>query len=185
MNHFYDEKLFRDFVKNDIDTRDINRDLADCSHSSDIGPPTADIQESLQVGIRQHDFPYDGRLAQIGSFYDGSKTGGLNEMDYLYVVSEPSLKIRPVESDASQFRIWVRGKEVTPRELNESLITAMQRTLSKKVLPVKWQHGGYASPEFSGVRCNGPAITAMFCNENESHISLDVSVAFLLMSELQ
>ncbi len=158
--------------------------MADFSHSGDIGPPLADIRESLEVGIRRSTFPYEGRLSQIGSFYDGSKTGRLNEMDCVYVVSE-DFEIQPVATDARQFRIWVRGKEVKPRKLNESLITAMQRTLSEKVLPGKWKHGGYASPEFSGVRCNGPAITAMFCNENESHISLDMSIAFQITSQIQ
>ncbi len=184
-SHFYDEKIFLEFVQNDIDIRDMDQHLADFSQGGDTGQLLAEIRESLEIGIRQSDFPCDGRLAQIGSFYDGSKTGRLNEMDCLYVVSEPSLKVLPLDSDASQFRIWVRGKEVKPRELNESLITAMQWTLSRQVLPGDWRHGGYASPEFSGVRCNGPAITAMFCNENESHISLDVSVAFQLTSRMQ
>ncbi len=184
-SHFYHETNFLQFVQSDIDIRDMDQHLADFSQGRDIGPPLAEIRESLETGIRQSDFPCDGRLAQIGSFYDGSKTGRLNEMDYLYVVSEPSLKIRPVDSDPNQFRIWVKGKEVKPRELNESLITAMQRILSGQALPGNWRHGGYASPEFSGVRCNGPAITAMFCNENESHISLDVSVAFQLTSKMQ
>ncbi len=184
-SHFYDETQFLEFVQNDMDIRDMDQHLADFSQSGDIGPPLAEIRESLETGIRQSDFPCDGRLAQIGSFYDGSKTGRLNEMDCLYVVSEPSINIRPVDSDANQYRIWVKGKEVKPRELNTSLITAMQRTLSRRVVPGDWRHGGYASPEFSGVGCNGPAITAMFCNENESHISLDVSVAFQLTSKQQ
>ncbi len=184
-SHFYDEKNFLEFVQNDIDIRDMDQHLADFSQGSDIGPPLAEIRESLETGIRESDFPCDGRLAQIGSFYDGSKTGRLNEMDCLYVVSEPTLKVRPVASDTSQFRIWVRGKEVKPRELNTSLIEAMQRTLSRRVVPGDWRHGGYASPEFSGVRCNGPAITAMFCKENESHISLDVSIAFQLTLKQQ
>ncbi len=52
-------------------------------------------------------------------------------------------------------------------------------------LPDNWTHGGYYSQEFSGVRCNGPAVTAMFCNKSETHISLDVSIAFPLTSQLR
>ncbi len=104
-------------------------------------------------------------------------------MDCLYVVSAPDVMVRQVTSGKGQF--YVKGIEIKPRELNKKLIAAMKETVSEMILPDGWTHGGYASQDFSGIRCDGPAVTAMFCNKDESHISLDVSIAFPLTAQLQ
>ncbi len=89
-SRFYDENTFLEFVKKDIDIRDMDQHLADFAQSGDIRSPLAEIRESIETGIRQSNFPCDGRLAQIGSFYDGSKTGRLNEMDCMLSVNQVS-----------------------------------------------------------------------------------------------
>ncbi len=61
----------------------------------------------------------------------------------------------------------------------------MGEALQTMKLREGWIHGGYASPEFSGVRCSGPAVTAMFCNEIEGCLSLDVSIVFPMTSHVR
>ena len=180
----YDEKRFHDFVETEIDMRDLRQHKADFTQSSGIAQALRTIRSGLQSGLLQR-LGCIGGLFEIGSFYDGSKTGRLNEMDCLYVVSDSDVRVEQVAPGKGQFRVYVKGIEIKPSQLNEQLIAAMKETLSEMTLPDGWTHGGYASQEFSGVRCNGPAVTAMFCNKDENHISLDVSVAFPLASQLQ
>ncbi len=161
--------------------RDLSQHMADFSQGADVAQALHTIRGDLQSGITQR-LGYGGNLFQIGSFYDGSKTGRLNEMDCLCVVSESDVVVQQISSGRG--RVYVKGIEVKPRETNKKLISAMKDTLSEMSLPDGWTHGGYHSHEFSGVRCNGPAVTAMFCNKDETHISLNVSVAFPLTKRL-
>ncbi len=181
---FYDEGRFREFVNSDIDLRDMGQHMADFTQSGNVAQALRTIRSSIQSGLLQR-LGCIGGLFEIGSFYDGSKTGRLNEMDCLYVVSESDVMIEQVSSIKGDVRVYLKGTEVKPRELNKKLITAMKEILSEMTLPDGWTHGGYGSPDFSGTRCNGPSVTAMFCNEGEKHISLDVSIAFPLTSQLQ
>ncbi len=195
---FDDTESFQDFVKHvhsDMDPRDMH--IADFTQGGEVASALHDIRSRLQSGLQQR-LDYDGILFQIGSFYDGSKTGRLNEMDCLYVVSKAGTKVQQHEqvseidirveqvcSGKADVRVYVKDTEIKPREVNKKLIAAMEVILSEMTLPDGWTHGGYAAPNFSGTRCNGPSVTAMFCNGDEKHISLDVSIAFPLTSQLQ
>ncbi len=179
---FCDEEHFIEFVNKDLDMRDLSQHMADFSQGAGVAQALHAIRDGLQSGMPQK-LGYGGNLFQIGSFYDGSKTGRLNEMDCLYVVSELDVTVQQISSN--HFRVHMNGNDVKPREINQKLIVAMKETLSEMSLPDGWTHGGYCSQEFSGVRCNGPAVTAMFCNKDEQHISLDVSIAFPLTNRLQ
>ncbi len=180
----YDEKRFREFVNSNMDIRDMSQHMADFTQSGDVAAALHAIRTSLQLGLQQR-LDCAGSLCQIGSFYDGSQTGRLNEMDCLYVVSEADVVVQQASSCKGQFRVYLKGIECKPRDMNEKLIAVMKETLSEMTLPDGWTHGGYGSPDFSGPRCNGPSVTALFCNKDEKHISLDVSVAFSLTSQLQ
>ncbi len=181
---FYNEASFCEFINREIDMRDLRRHMADFSEGAGMAQTMHTIRSGVQSVIPQK-LGYGGNLSQIGSFYDGSKTGRLNEMDCLYVVNESDVVVRQIRSGGGYFEVFVKGIEVKPREINQKLIAAMKDTLSEMSLPDGWIHGGYASREFSGVRCNGPAVTAMFSNKEENHISLDISIAFPLTDHLQ
>ncbi len=181
---FYDKALFREFVNKNIDIRDLNQHMADFTQGAEVAQALHTIRGRLQSGIR-HKLGYGGSLFQIGSFYDGSKTGRLNEMDCLFVISESDVVVQQISSNGDHFRVYIKGTEVKPRDINQKLIAAMYETLSEITLPDGWTQGGYASQEFSGVRCSGPAVTALFCSKDENHISLDVSIAFPLTDSLQ
>ncbi len=181
---FFEEKRFQEFANSAVDVRDMGQYMADFTQSGDVAQALRTIRSGLQSGLLQR-LGCTGSLFEIGSFYDGSKTGRLNEMDCLYVVSEADVTIQQVSSDKGDVRVYLRGTEIKPRQINEKLVTVMKEILSEMTLPPGWTHGGYGSPDFSGPRCNGPSVTAMFCNEDEKHMSLDVSIAFPLTSQLQ
>ncbi len=178
---FYDKERYQAFVDSDIDLRDMSQHMADFTQSGEVAQALRTIRTGLQSGLLQR-LDCIGSLSQIGSFYDGSKTGRLNEMDCLYVVNEADVI---VSSGKGGIRVYVKGREFKPRDINKKLLASMKETLCEMTLPDGWAHGGYSSPDFSGVRCNGPSVTAIFCNEDEKHISLDVSIAFPMTSQLQ
>ncbi len=180
--NYYDETSFLDFVTNDLDLRDTDQYMADFTKSTDVAQFLAKIRSGIEEKLLKR-LEYFGRLSEIGSFFDGSKTRRLNEMDCHYAVVEADTKIQQASSGG--FKVYVKGKEIKPREINRKLITAMNEFLSEMTLPADWTHGGYGSPKFSGPRCNGPSVTAMFCHKDEKHISLDVSITFSLTSQLQ
>ncbi len=181
---FYEEERFHDFVNKHIDIWDLRKHMADFSQGASVAQALHTIRGCLHSGISQR-MGYGGHLLQIGSFYDGSKTGRLNEMDCLYVVSESDVVVQQANIGNGHYRVYIKGTEIKPREINQKLIAAMKETLSVMTLPDGWTHGGYHSKEFSGVRCNGPAVTAIFCTKDENHISLDVSIAFPLIDRFQ
>ncbi len=181
---FYDEERFREFVKRDFDIRDLGQHMADFSQGGGVAQALHTIRTGLQSGL-QGPLGYRGHLFQIGSFYDGSKTGSLNEVDCLYVVNEEDVVIQQAGRGQGHFSVYLKGQEIRPREINKKLIAAMADIVSVMTLPDGWTHSGYRSQEFSGVRCNGPAVTAMFSNKDEDQISLDISVAFPLTDQLQ
>ncbi len=133
LRHLYDEQAFCEFVNQDMDIRDMDQHLAQYSQGSDVVQALHQIRETLHAGIQKR-FPYKGNRAQIGSFYDGSKTGSLNETDCLYVVREANVKVKQAGTGKNHFTISVKGKRIHPRDLNERLIKAMKETLSKMTL---------------------------------------------------
>ncbi len=183
-NCFHDEERFHEFVTSDMDLRDMAQHMADFTRSGDVAHALRTIRSGLQLGLIQR-LGCTGSLFEIGSFYDGSKTGRLNEMDCLYVVSEADVIVQESSLTKHCLRVYLKGTEIKPTEINEKLIDTMKEILSEMTLPDGWTPGGYSSPDFSGLRCNGPSVTAMFCNRDEKHISLDVSVAFPMTSQLQ
>ena len=126
---FYDESSFLEFVNTDIDMRDLGQHMANFTQGAGVAQALHTIRGDLQSGLQQK-LGYSGNLFQIGSFYDGSKTGRLNEMDCLYVVSESDVVIQQIRSTNGHFRVHVKGFEVKPRHINERLIVAMKETLS-------------------------------------------------------
>lgn len=117
------ERQFLDFVEKNIDPDDIKQHLADFSQGGDVSSALRDIQDSLERCLQQK-LPLHGVLKQIGSFYNGSKTGGLNEMDCFYVITGANIAVK-VGSKKSSYNVFVFGdsgeREITPRELNKSL----------------------------------------------------------------
>ncbi len=180
---FYDKEQFREFVNNDMDLRDMGRHMTDFTHNSGLAQGLRQIRGVLQSKL-QEKLGY-GSLLEIGSFYDGSKTGRLNEMDCLYVVSVPDVEVQHFPSGARQFRVYLKGIEIKPRVLNKQLIAVMKETISEMTLPSGLTHGGYAFQDFSGVRCNGPTVTTMCCDRYENYACLKIAVAFPLTSQLQ
>ncbi len=111
-----------------------------------------------------------GQLKNIGSCQDGSKVGKMNEADSLYVVDE-NITVESTTIDGA-YRILGEQKhqnfEIKPRCMREQFATGYEEVISKVPLPDCLRHGGYKSPDYSGLRYNGPAATSQFLAEDNS-----------------
>ena len=148
------------------------------------------IQKNLQKHLLQQFQAYrdgQGALAHIGSCWDGSKIGRMNEMDCLFVMDVPGLTINKQPHLSGEYQVLISGKQLKPRNFNVLFANCLEKAVLETPLPSSIQHGGYAKPEFSGLRFNGPASTALFSyrpnTDPEFPLSLDVTPAFPLPSE--
>ncbi len=127
-------------------------------------------------------FPFRGHIKKIGSSWDGSRVGNLDEVDTLFLLEDGEVQIRDA-GDGTFCVIW-NGTEYRPRQFLQIFADALDETLKCGPPPAQLEHGGYAAPEYSGYRINGPAATLLFRrkvaggdDEQFQTLSLDVTLA--------
>ncbi len=138
-------------------------------------------QYRKDVEAKLKDFRFSGHLVQIGSCWDGSKVGRVNEMDCLFVIDHTSIDFKTTEKPG-EYKIFFQGEELNPRNVNVEFADYLETIVNDIQLPTNIRHSGYAAPAFSGLRYNGPAVTSLFeyrLEEGDSvQISLDLTLAF-------
>ncbi len=111
----------------------------------------------------------------------------MNEMDCLFVMDVPGLTINNQTQHSGEYQVLIRGKKLKARNFNILFANCLEKAVLEIPLPSRIQHGGYATPQFSGLRFNGPASTAQFLYKPvsgpEFSISLDITIAFPMDSE--
>ena len=131
-------------------------------------------------------FPLGGYITRIGSSWDGTKVGHLDEVDTLYVLHKDQVAIIPGEHggiDRESFRVEWKGKKYTANEISELFANKLDQALGTEP-PEGMEHNGYAAPRYSGIRLSGPAVTVLFRTatdiglmEKGSMVSLDITLA--------
>ncbi len=176
-----------------INITSLDNSRIDFARDFDIVECFREYRQKIQKNLQEHllqQFPSylggQGSLAFIGSCWDGSKIGRMNEMDCLFVMDIPGLTINK-QPHNSEYQVLIRGKELKPRNFNVLFANCLEKTVLEIRLLSRIQHSGYATPHFSGLRFNGPASTALYLykpdSDDEFPISLDVTPAFPLATE--
>ncbi len=114
-----------------------------------------DILNQVITATRNDTFPFRGHVKKIGSCWDGSKIGHLDEVDTLFILDETEIQIL-------QNGITIQNEHFTASQFVKRFADSINKVLSNCELPSTLEHGGYAAPEYSGVRMNGPAVTLLF-----------------------
>ena len=132
------------------------------------------------------DFPLRGWIKKIGSSWDGSKVGQLDEVDTLFVLDLQQLSLVPVAEDTpgvSNILVAYKGGEHNAQQLSEIFAGALVKVLDSDP-PNDMEHNGYAAPQFSGIRVSGPAWTVLFRTGKDfgpmkkgSMVSVDITLA--------
>ncbi len=104
-----------------------------------------------QTTERNQAFPLCGHITAIGSSWDGTKVGHLDEVDILYVLNKDQVVIIPGEQvDAETFRVAWKGSEYTASEFSELFANELDQALHLHTEPPQgMEHNGYAAPRYS------------------------------------
>ncbi len=148
--------------------------------------------------------PMPGQLKDIGSCWDGSKVGAVNEIDSFYVIQRDNVIIERDTEDTGDglYRVYLQNgtnaREIKPRKIRAAFAEEYSQLLQELELPRCLDHGGYYSSKehtsgspvsaaaslhsagkkqrgYSGVRYNGPAVTSQFISENEALLTWDIT----------
>ncbi len=97
-------------------------------------------------------FTYDGvslpgQMHDIGSCWDGSKVGTVNEMDSLYVIHEHTHVFTAIQQKRGIYRVYLEINdsrcEVEPRKMRSQFAHEYSKLVSTLHLPSCLRHGGY------------------------------------------
>ncbi len=164
------------------------------------------VAEQLSREFKYDDVLLPGQLRDIGSCWDGSKVGTVNEMDSLYVMDGDKFTVIP-GSTQGVYHVYLRqdSSEIKPRRIRDKFADVYSELVSQAELPDCLKHGGYktcrkrrhrkARPKaisgstrgpftpksrFSGVRFNGPAVTSQFLAKDKTLLTWDVTPVVVL-----
>ena len=184
----YSSKQFKTWVKS-VDIMNIEAGAVNFATADSIVTAFGDYRDKVGKELSQH-FKYEavnlpGEMKNIGSCWDGSKVGKVNEVDSLYVMKEGPFMIKPaMKLGFYQVAINIAGREciITHRQLREQFANVYDRLISEMNLPDCLCHGGYNASRwpgersaYSGLRYNGPAATSQFMTDKNSLLTWDVT----------
>ena len=152
------------------------------------------VSDKLSKIFTYEGVPLPGQLQDIGSCWDGSKVGTVNEMDSLYVIRGDHFTIKRGDKRGF-YRVYleINGSlcEVEPRRIRSQFADKYSELISELETPSCLEHGGYntrgSSGEmsyplrgYSGVRYNGPAVTSQFLSRNNTLLTWDMTPVIVL-----
>ncbi len=146
-----------------------------------------------------HGVSLPGQLKDIGSCWDGSKVGAVNEMDSLYVIYGDQFVIQEHTRGGYQVFLKIGSSllEIKPRAIRDHFTQKYSKLVSELKLPDCLKHGGYKSSKinhdghekkkdgYSDVRYNGPAATSQFLAKDKSLLTWDMTPAIVLPLDAQ
>ncbi len=186
----YPKQTFQDWVKT-LDIYDLKNYKADFYVDEKFVTKFTDyrnaVAEELPKYAKYKGIGLSGQIKNIGSCQDGSKVGKMNEADSLYVLNEDNFSIESRQGGGYQIFLKQSNMkyEIKPRDIRNQFANGYAEVISKLPLPDCLKHAGYMSPDYSGLRYNGPAATSQFLTkaDNPSLLTWDLTPALCLGRE--
>ncbi len=171
-----------------IDIYDLEKDKADFALTKEMeyefGDYCCKVEDKLRKAFQYVQMPCSGvsikgTLENIGSCHDGSKVEKMDEVDSFYVLESDNIKVEQV-CDSGLYRIFWEdcstNFELEACKMRNQFADACDKIISELPLPACLRHGGYNSPQHSGLRYNGPAATP----QDDELLTLDMTPTFRL-----
>ena len=163
----------------------------------EFGEYRKDLTEQLSKLFTCDGVSLPGQMRDIGSCWDGSKVGAVNEMDSLYVIHGVQFLIQEQEDKQGTYRVFLKKMdstlyEIKPRTIRDQFTKNYSQLVSEHKLPGCLEHGGYkaargkqgrcelSKTRYSDVRYNGPAATAQFLAKDKSLLTWDMTPVVVL-----
>ncbi len=163
-------KEFADWVRK-VDVFTLDEGAANFPQYEDIvtdfnGAYRSEIESKLGKSFSYFGVFLPGELQDIGSCWDGSKVGHVDEMDSLYVIKSDKVIVRQHDSEPGCYRIHLERDtaefEVAPREFRDRFADLLCELISHEKLPSCLRHGGYKNSR------RNERSSAGTCNVNNS-----------------
>ncbi len=170
-------KIFKEFVQG-ISVPDLEKEAADFRNGH--GTLKSLLDHAIKVTKESKLFPFKGCIKEIGSCWDCSKIGQVDEFDLLFVLQKDEITVSNINNNSAV--TWCNNN-YTVREFIGFFANCLDEVLRDHSPPVGLQHGGCASPLYSGVRICGPAVTLLYKTDDMEHdqmprlLSLDITLA--------
>ncbi len=185
----YSKETFQDWVKR-LDIYNLDKEKADFYVDEEIVTKFSDYRNRVEKELHMHTecdgMKLHGQFRNIGSSQDGSKVGRMNEADSLYIVHAGNIIVKNIGKDGAYRIFWEQNSrdcEIKPRNIRKQFADGYGEVISELPLPRCLRHAGYRSPDYSGLRYNGPAATSQFLIGDNSLLTWDVTPAFPLDCE--
>ncbi len=177
-----------------IDIHDLDKYTADFSLDEETQHWFENYRRYVENELRknfQYSFPSScsginikGTLKNIGSCHDGTKVEKMDEVDSFYVLEGDNITVESAGRRGFYRIYWQEGPtnfEIQARSMRHQFADACDRIVSKPIHSHihDIRHGGYNSPQHSGLRYNGPAATSQFLVK-DSLLTWDVTPTFPL-----
>ncbi len=159
------------------------------------------LAEKLSTLFTYDGCSFPGQLRDIGSCWDGSKVGTVNELDSLYVIQGGKFLIQGHVDKSLVYRVFLKTDstlhEIKPRAIRDQFTQTYSELIAELKLPECLEHGGYKASiryqykcenpksKYSDVRYNGPAVTSQFLTKDKSLLTWDMTPVFVLPLDTQ
>ncbi len=175
-----------------IDIYNLDKEKANFSLDKEMDEEFGEYRCKVQNRLRKYfqyvEHPHSGVnikgiLQNIGSCHDGSKVEKMDEVDSFYVLEGDNIVIEPAGGQGVYRIFWKQGStkfEIQARSMRNQFADAYDKIISELSLPTCLKHGGYTSPQHSGLRYNGPAATSQFLTKDNSLMTWDMTPTFCL-----
>ncbi len=164
-----------------------------------FGEYRRNLAEKLSKIFTYNGVSLPGQVKDIGSCWDGSKVGAVNEKDSLYVIHGDNIVIQ--EHTRGGYQVFVKINstlfEIKPRTIRGQFTQKYSQLVSELELPDCVEHGGYKSSKtnqymcentnstYSELRYNGPAATSQFLTKDKRVLTWDMTPAIVLPLDVQ
>ncbi len=162
----------------------------------EFGEYRRNLAERLSHEFQCDDVFLPGQLRDIGSCWDGSKVGAVNEMDSLYAMHGDKFIREEHINKRGLYHVYLRTDctlhEIRPRDIREQFADKYSQLVSEMKLPDCLEHGGNKSSRhdqsttpdsvggYRGIRYNGPAATSQFLARDKSLLTWDITPVIVL-----
>ncbi len=162
----------------------------------EFGEYRQNVTDRLSRLFRCGGVPLPGQLRDIGSCWDGSKVGAVNEMDSLYVIHGDHVLIQEHVDNRGVYDVFLKVNatlhEIKPRTVRDKFAQEYSQLVCQLKLPDCLEHGGYRTSTgqisesmYSDVRYNGPAVTSQFLAKDNNLLTWDMTPAIVLPLDAQ
>ena len=128
-----------------------------------------------------------GRFHPIGSTPSGTGLSKSTDFDYIYELTSKAIRVELIDK-SYKCTVYSLGEELKPLETYEAFAKTLNSLLLDIKLPGRLRFGGFAKPNYSGIRLCEPAVTTLLQWKDDTvddfyDIPVDITVGFRIPTE--